>query len=118
MAIFSIAANDAPMKRALKKLIDPESRPERVGPRVTALRESLALSRAQFADSIALDRSSMTKVESGTMGLDIGVGVTIAALYGVGLDYIYRGDLSDVPADLRPKLMTELVTAQAKATRR
>lgn len=97
------------MKKLAESLIERESRPSRVGPRITALRETLCLSKAQFADSIGLDRSSLTKVEKGDMGLDIAAGERVAALYGFGLDFIYRGDLSDVPLNLRPALMANLV---------
>lgn len=96
------------MKKILESLIERKSRPDLVGQRVAALRESLALSRAQFADSIELDRSSLSKIEKGTAGLDIAMGERVAFLYGVGLDYIYRGDLSDVPIDMRPSLLSSL----------
>ena len=42
--------------------------------------------------------------------MDIAVGEKVAVLYGFGLDFIYRGDLSDVPSDLRTRLMVNLVT--------
>lgn len=100
----------SPMKKLVEKLIEPESHPDRVGPRVTAIRETLSMSKAQFADSLDFDRSSLTKVEKGQTGLDINVGIRIAVLYGFGLDFIYRGDLSDVPSDLRTRLMVNLVT--------
>lgn len=100
------------IKHIAGRLIERESRPERVGPRVTALRETLRLSKAQLADSIELNRSSLTKIEKGEMGLDIAMGERIAALYGFGLDFIYRGDLSDVPLDLRPMLLVNLATYQ------
>lgn len=100
------------MKKVLEKLIERESDPARVGPRVTALRETLGLSKAQFADSIELDRSSLTKIERGTAGLDIQSGERIAVLYGYGLDFIYRGDLTDVPQDARPQLMVNLLSAR------
>lgn len=98
------------MKNIAEKLIHRESRPDRVGNRITAIRETLALSKAQFADSIGLDRSSLTKIEKGEMGLDILMGEHIATIYGFGLDFIYRGDLSDAPLSLRPQLMVNLVT--------
>lgn len=110
MVIFSTFNDNTIMKKLLSKLIDPESKPERVGMRITALRATLAMNKAQFADSISLDRSSLTKVEAGTAGLDIAVGVNISALYGVGLDFIYRGDLSDVPVNLRQNLLAQLAT--------
>lgn len=98
--------------RIASMLVERESRPERVGPRVTALRETLGMNKADFADSIGLDRSSLTKIEGGNMGLDIAKGELIAAIYGFGLDFIYRGDLSDVPLDLRPNLMVHLSSAR------
>lgn len=109
MAKISTRTIIAPMPKTLAELlISRESRPDRVGPRIAALREALSMSKSQFADSIGLDRSSMTKVEKGEMGLDIAVGERVAGIYGVGLDYIYRGDLSDVPLSLRPELMVQL----------
>ncbi len=97
-----------------ESLFDRESNPDKVGRRVAALRETLALSKAELADSIGLDRSSLTKIEAGKAGLDIAMGERIAVLYGVGLDFIYRGDLSDIPLDLRPRLLVELATGRTK----
>ena len=108
-SLFYLAQGKA-MKNIAEKLIERESRPDKVGNRVTAIRETLALSKAQFADNIGLDRSSLTKIEKGEMGLDILMGEHIATIYGFGLDFIYRGDLSDVPLSLRPQLLVNLVT--------
>lgn len=102
-------AHVAHMKKLAEQLIDRESRPDRVGPRVAAIRETLALTKAELADQIGLDRSSMTKVEKGEMGLDIAMGERIAVIFGFGLDFIYRGDLADVPQPLRPSLMVNLL---------
>lgn len=101
-------------KKLIDSLVGRESTPVKVGPRITAIREAMALSKAQFADSIELDRSTLTKVENGATGLDIAVGERIASVYRIGLDYIYRGDLSDLPADLRPRVMVELATARSR----
>lgn len=97
----------------MKKLIaraalSPEMHPDRVGQRITALRDALGLSKAQFADSIDLDRSTLTKVEAGTKGLDIVAAAKIADLYAAGLDFIYRGHSSDLPVDLRPRVLANL----------
>lgn len=99
----------SPGKRILNKLVPAESRPPQVGPRVTAVREALDMTKAEFADTIGLDRSTLTKVEKGVAGLDIAVGVTIAALFGIGLDFLYRGDLSDLPSSIRQKVLGHLV---------
>lgn len=100
------------MKKLAEKLIQRESRPSQVGPRITALRETIGLSKAQFADIVGVDRSSLTKIEKGEAGLDIAVGERIAVLYGYGLDFIYRGDLSDVPLESRDRLMVNLLSAR------
>lgn len=112
MELFATQCDERPMKKIIHSLIERESRWDRVGPRVTAMRETLVLSKAEFADSIGLDRSSLTKIEKGEAGLDIATGEVIAALYGFGLDFTYRGDLSDVPLDLRPRLMVNLLIFQ------
>lgn len=111
MEEFSHPCHVSVMAKLLTMLIPAEARPDRVGPRITALREALNLSKAQFADSISLNRSTQTKVEAGKEGLDIAKGIAISTLYGVGLDFIYRGDLSDLPLDLRSKVLAILAAA-------
>lgn len=102
------------MDKMANRLVPEASRPERVGPRITALRETLALSKAQLADSIELDRSTLTKVEAGAVGLDLRKAIAIAEKYGFGLNYIYRGDVSDVPDRLRALLLVKMHEANAK----
>lgn len=97
-----------------ERLVPAPSRPKMVGPRITAMRETLNLSKAQLADSIDLDRSTMSKIENGKMGLDIAKATRIAETYGFGLNYIYRGDVSDTPDRLRPALLVQMVTARAR----
>lgn len=114
MDVFPINAEGAPMKKpTAATFLSPEMHPERVGERVTALREALGKSKAEFADAIRLDRSTLTKVEAGTKGLDIAVGARIAEMFGAGLDYLYRGLLTDVPEHLRISVMTGIHAARA-----
>lgn len=109
MDVFSSAPDVAHMKKLVSAaLLSPEMHPARVGERIAALREALRLSKAEFADSIQLDRSTLTKVEAGNRGLDIAVGAKIAELYGAGLDFIYRGVLSDLPLELRPTVAAQI----------
>jgi transcriptional regulator with XRE-family HTH domain len=109
MAINSIFSDVMPMKKiVLASLLSPEMHPDRVGERITALREALRLSKAQFADSLGLDRSTLTKVEAGTKGLDIVVGAKIAEFYGAGLDYTYRGVLTDIPVEMRAEISAQI----------
>lgn len=101
------------MKKIANALVPRESRPERVGPRVRALRETIALSAAELADTIGLDRSTLSKIEQGKVGLGIQHGEAIAAQFGFGLNFIYRGDLSDVPDRYRSRLLVEMATHRA-----
>lgn len=89
-------------------LLSAEMHPDRVGERITAMRMALGQNKAQFADSLTLDRSTLTKVEAGKKGLDIAVAVRIAEMYGFGLDYTYRGILTDAPEALRSELIAAL----------
>ena len=110
MEFFSTTAQTSRMKKMLGKLIERQSHPDKVGPRITALRDALGLSKAEFADSIELDRSSLSKIEQGKAGLDIAVAERISALYGCGLDFIYRGEFSDLPRDLHSNVVHALAT--------
>ncbi|HMO73136.1 MAG TPA: helix-turn-helix transcriptional regulator [Paracoccaceae bacterium] len=113
MDVFSRLAMVRRMKKMIAAaLLSSEMHPDRVGERITALRMTLHLSKAQFADGIELDRSTLGKVEKGTKGLDIVVGARIAELYGVGLDFLYRGELSDVPEDMRIAIRNQLHAAR------
>jgi len=108
MDFFYTSHNSCTMKKLIESLIPRESSPARVGPRISSIRTVLSLSKSEFADSIELDRSTLTKVEKGEKGLDIAKGERIADLYGFGLDFIYRGELSDVPLEFRPHLVKTL----------
>ncbi len=89
-----------------------EMHPDRVGERITAMRMALHLSKAEFADAIGLDRSTLTKVEAGKKGLDVVVGAKIAEMYGYGMDFIYRGTLTDVPEGQRSIVLSEIHAAR------
>lgn len=93
-------------------MLSAEMHPDRVGERVTALRMTEHLSKAEFADSVGLDRSTLTKVEAGKKGLDINVGARIAEMYGYGLDFIYRGTLTDAPEGKRSIVLAEIHAAR------
>ncbi|WP_164736728.1 helix-turn-helix domain-containing protein [Pararhodobacter zhoushanensis] len=94
------------MSKLASSLIERRSRPDQVAPRVFAIREHLGMSKAEFSEAVSVDRSSLTKIEKGTAGLDIAVAERIAELFGFGLDFIYRGDLADVPLAHRPEILS------------
>lgn len=76
------------------------------------MRVALGLKKSELADTIDLDRSTLSKIENGTVGLDIAKGEAIAAIYGFGLDFIYRRELADVPEKYRDQLLLQLATYQ------
>lgn len=113
--LSSIAGHCRAMKRMIQSaLLAAEMHPDRVGERITAMRNCLGLSKAAFADAIGLDRSSMSKVEAGNKGLDVVVAARIADLYGFGMDYTYRGVMTDAPEKYRLRLMSEIHSARAE----
>jgi transcriptional regulator with XRE-family HTH domain len=113
MEELSIRHHGGAMKKMIEAaVLSAEMHPDRVGERVTAMRMALHLSKAEFADAISLDRSTLTKIEAGKKGLDIVVGARIAEIYGFGLDYIYRGTLTDVPETQRSIVLSEIHAAR------
>ncbi|MGO4917675.1 helix-turn-helix transcriptional regulator [Pseudogemmobacter sp. W21_MBD1_M6] len=110
MENFSTGGNCDGMKNIANNMIPRESRKDRVALRVHAIREALKLTKAEFADAIALDRSSLTKIEKGEAGLDIAVAERIYHIYGFGLNFIYANDLTDVPRELHSDLIAILMS--------
>lgn len=87
--------------------------PIMVARRLMSLRTALSLSKAEFADSIGLDRSSYTKVEKGVKPLMPPIAFKIWQLYSVDMNYIYLGQVGGVPSSLSKKLMPALSALQA-----
>jgi len=79
-----------------------------VAHRLTALRETLGLTKAEFADAIGVDRSSYTKIEKGAKPLLPPAAFRIYALYGVDMNYLYLGQVGGLPSNLSSKLMASL----------
>lgn len=87
---------------------DSPSEPSRVAQRLEALFAAADVNRAEVADLIKLDRSSMTKVMKGEKPLKPEWAVKICELYGVSLDFLYRGQLRDLPPTLSKKIIAAL----------
>lgn len=119
MDFFSMEQNSksaeyAGMKSMLNALIPVEARPEYVGRRVQAVREALELRPSQLADAIDLDRSSLTKIEKGVMGLAIANALKLETRYGIGIRFTYRGDFGDLREDLRDRVSKRLAKFTAE----
>jgi DNA-binding XRE family transcriptional regulator len=88
-----------------------EINPERVALRLTALREALDLSRAQFADTVRINRSSYTLIEDGRKVLNHRMAYDISVRFGVSMDYIYKGQMSesDLPSNIAQSIRQRLM---------
>lgn len=91
-----------------KNLTMPRIDHSGVGARLEALREALNLQRNEFAASFGLDPSSYTKTVSGSKVLRSEAGFVISEKWGVSMDFLYRGRMSDLPDNLRDSILTNL----------
>ena len=80
--------------------------------RLIEARIALGLSKSDFADSVGIDRSSYTKIEKGEKPLKADMGYEIAERWGVTMDFLYRGRLSDLPENLAQTLRTNRIQRQ------
>lgn len=88
----------------------PKIDQKNVGMRLEALRLALDMTRAEFAQSFDLDPSSYTKTVNGEKALRSHAAFAIAEQWGVSMDYLFRGRLTDIDAALRSKILKNLNT--------
>jgi transcriptional regulator with XRE-family HTH domain len=105
MEFFSISR---PFVRMRNRANMPRIDMPGVGKRLEALRLALDLSRKNFADSFGLDPSSYTKTADGEKQLRSEAGFAIAERWGVSMDYIFRGRLTELPENLRETILKNL----------
>ncbi|MEN9062869.1 MULTISPECIES: helix-turn-helix domain-containing protein [Ponticoccus] len=86
--------------------------PEAVGERLEALREYNEMTRAQFATSVGIDPTSYGRIEKGQKPLKADMAYRIAERWGVSMDFLYRGRLTEIPAKLADTLMQNLTKRQ------
>lgn len=86
--------------------------PVEVGRRLTALREHLNMLQAHFADSVGIDRTSYGRIERGEKPLKADMAYRIAERYGVSMDFLYRGRLTELPPRLADNLIKNLTARQ------
>jgi len=65
---------------------------KKIGKRVERLRNSLGLSKVEFAKQVGLSAQYLGTVESGITGLTLEKAVNICEVTGVSLDYLIRGE--------------------------
>ncbi len=79
--------------------------PDAVGRRLVALRKYHGMTRAEFAASVQIDPTSYGRIEKGVKPLKADMAYRIAERWGVSMDYIYRGRLTELPRNLADILM-------------
>lgn len=94
--------------------MDPHSpfHPSAVGRRLIALREYRGKTRTEFAASVQIDPTSYGRIEKGLKPLKADMAYRIAERWGVSMDYLYRGRLTELPEDLADSLMSRLTQDQ------
>jgi transcriptional regulator with XRE-family HTH domain len=92
--------------RAVKTLQNPPLQFDRaaVGRRLDATREALGLEKGSFAESVGIDPSSYSKIIAGKKALNADMAYAISERYGIPMEYLYRGRLTDLPESLAAKL--------------
>lgn len=86
--------------------------PEAVGKRLIALRTYRGKNRAEFAESVDIDATSYGRIEKGLKPLKADMAYRIAERWGVSMDYLYRGRLTELPEALADNLMKNLTQGQ------
>ena len=77
-----------------------------VADRLVRLREYHGQGQGEFADSVGIDRSSYSKIEAGKKPLKADMAFAIAERWGVSMDYLYRGRMTELPHKLADALMS------------
>ena len=91
----------------------PTDLAEESGARLRASREALKLTATQLAARLGVSRSRLSNWESGTSKVDLEYALTLKAVYGLTLDWIFGGDLSTVKSDLAAEIHAKMSAAEA-----
>lgn len=73
--------------------------------RIKKAREALGISAADLCRELDIGQNRWSQYESGERRITLVIAVRLAEDHGIGLDWTYRGDASDLPSDIRPKVM-------------
>lgn len=94
---------------------------EEIGLRVKELRESLSLTRVEFADKIGLDNSTLGKVEKGSLGLSKDALLEIISKFNVSYTWLFDGvgsinarTIEDTPNSLLVTIYASLLEVKAR----
>jgi len=83
-----------------------------VGRRLTALRKHHDLTQGDFAASVEIDATSYGRIEKGKKVLKADMAYRVAERWGVSMDFLYRGRLTELPPRIADSLMKILTNIQ------
>jgi transcriptional regulator with XRE-family HTH domain len=109
MEVLSTRVQNNNMKTPMK--MHP-MHPSLVGDRLEAARKALGLSKRLFAQLIDVDPSSYSKICKGEKPLKPEHAYNLATQHNIGMDFFYRGDLSDLPDRLSNSVVNFLTAAK------
>jgi len=93
---------------------DPTSLGE-IAKRLILLRKSLGNTQQTMADLIGTSPQAWGNYESGIRRIRVDEGLRLCSALGVTLDWIYRGNMSQLPIELGEKLQLEMRDQQRRA---
>jgi transcriptional regulator with XRE-family HTH domain len=82
------------------------------GRRLTAARRALNLTQAELADALAISPGAIGNYEQGKRTPDPAVMARFCLLYGVTMDFLYRGVLAGLPGTLLDAMRRDAVGAE------
>ena len=85
---------------------------QKVSERLEMLRIALRLQKGEFAQSMGLDPSSYSKVLKLEKPLKADHAALLAERWGVTMDFIYRGRLTDLPENLASSILASQTQRQ------
>jgi transcriptional regulator with XRE-family HTH domain len=89
----------------MPKSTKPQALRRDVGTRIALLREAVALTQEQMADALAVARNTLAMWETGARTPDLNAMIRLSERFDVSLDYVYKGSLTALRADLRTQLV-------------
>jgi transcriptional regulator with XRE-family HTH domain len=81
----------------------PEST-DMVAERLKLLRQALGLEQAEIARRAGISPSAWNNAETGDNRIGISNAIKLRTAFGIGLDYIFCGDLRVLPAELQREI--------------
>ena len=84
-------------------LVNPQS-PEEIGKRLKKLRKALGKTQAEMAELAAISKRAWSLIERGSRRIGVGAALRLCDLYGLSLDWIYRGNIAQLPLNIIKKM--------------